>query len=193
MYLGYFDGASRGNPGDAGAGACILDSDGAIIWESYDYLGRKTNNEAEYQALINVLTEAARRGISDIEIRGDSRLVIEQVSKKWKINLPHLRELASRAWEQMEGMRVKLVWIPREKNKIADELSNRAIDSRHERCGTQKAPGTLWTGERRAEVVLGILTGKATLEESAQKYDLPIGMIEKWRETALEAVRKSLE
>lgn len=192
MFLGYFDGASRGNPGDAGAGACILDSDGKIIWESYDYLGKKTNNEAEYQALISVLTEAKKRGISDIEIRGDSRLVIEQVSKKWKINVPHLRELAARAWEQMEGARVKLVWVPREKNKIADELSNRAIDSHTRRAIAGKEPSVLWTGEQKTEMVLDILRGKTSLSEIAQKYDLSVDQVEKWVDTALKAVKKSL-
>ena len=192
MYLGYFDGASRGNPGDAGAGACILDSDGNLIWESHDYLGKKTNNEAEYEALIRVLTEAKKQGISDIEIRGDSRLVIEQVSKKWKINVPHLRELAARAWKEMEGMRVTLVWVPREKNTIADELSNRAIDNFANSSSTEKEANIRWTGEQKTEVVLGILKGKASLSETAQKYDLAVDQLEKWVDTALKAVKKSL-
>ena len=192
MYLGYFDGASRGNPGDAGAGACILDSDGNIIWESHDYLGKKTNNEAEYEALIRVLTEAKKRGITDIEIRGDSRLVIEQVSKKWKINVPHLRELAALAWKEMEGVRVKLVWVPREKNTIADELSNRAIDSRACHNSTKKEASVRWTGEQKTEMVLDILKGKVSFSETAQKYDLAVDQLEKWVDTALKAVKKSL-
>ena len=124
---GFFDGASRGNPGHAGAGACILDG-GEAVWECSEYLGSKTNNEAEYMALIYLLREAKARGLRDIEIHGDSKLVVCQVRREWKINLPHLRELASEAWDLMEGMNVKLAWIPRSENKLADALSNKAID-----------------------------------------------------------------
>jgi len=124
---GFFDGASRGNPGHAGAGACILDG-GEVVWECSEYLGTKTNNEAEYAALIYLLREAKARGLREIEIRGDSKLVVCQVRREWKINLPHLRELASEAWRLMEGMNVKLAWIPRSENKLADVLSNKAID-----------------------------------------------------------------
>lgn len=127
--IGYFDGASRGNPGLAGAGACLIDS-GKIIWKRAIYLGVKTNNEAEYAALLCLLEGAREKSVSEIEIRGDSRLVVSQVGRKWKINFPHLRELASRAWELMDGMDVRLVWVPREENTVADALSNEAIDKR---------------------------------------------------------------
>jgi ribonuclease HI len=127
--IGYFDGASRGNPGEAGAGACLVD-DGEVVWECAEYLGVKTNNEAEYAALLKLLSETRSRGVSEIEIRGDSKLVICQVKREWKINLPHLRALASEAWRLMEGVRATLIWVPREKNKLADALSNRAIDEK---------------------------------------------------------------
>ena len=100
------------------------------VWECSEYLGVRTNNEAEYAALICLLREAKARGLRDIEIRGDSKLVVCQVSREWKINLPHLRELASEAWRLMEGMNVKLTWIPRSGNSVADALSNKAIDDR---------------------------------------------------------------
>ena len=125
---GYFDGASRGNPGHAGAGACILDDGREVIWECSEYLGSRTNNEAEYKALIYLLKEAKARGLREIEIRGDSKLVVCQVRREWKINLPHLRELASEAWRLMEDMNVELAWIPRSENSMADVLSNKAID-----------------------------------------------------------------
>jgi ribonuclease HI len=124
---GYFDGASRGNPGEAGAGACLVDGDGAV-WEAAEYLGVKTNNEAEYAALICLLKEARARGLDGLEIRGDSKLVVSQVKREWKINLPHLRKLAEEAWDLMEGMNVRLSWIPRNENAMADALSNKAID-----------------------------------------------------------------
>jgi ribonuclease HI len=125
---GYFDGASRGNPGDAGAG-CLLIDGGEVIWEKAVYLGKKTNNEAEYNALINLMKEIKRRGIKKARIYGDSKLVISQISRKWKINLPHLRELAREAWSLAESIDIVYEWVPREKNKRADELSNEGIDS----------------------------------------------------------------
>jgi ribonuclease HI len=127
--MGFFDGASRGNPGMAGAGCCILDG-GEVVWKCAKYLGVKTNNEAEYAALIALLAEACSRGMNEIEIRGDSKLVVSQVNREWKINKPHLRLLAKEAWNLMEGMKVRLIWVPREENHLADELSNIAIDER---------------------------------------------------------------
>ena len=126
---GYFDGASRGNPGEAGAGAYLADDAENIVWETARYLGKKTNNEAEYNAVIFLLAAARERGVKKLTVRGDSRLVICQLSRQWKINLPHLRELASRAWLLAEGMDVSWEWVPREKNKRADRLSNEAIDA----------------------------------------------------------------
>ena len=67
--------------------------------------------------------------MKELKVYGDSKLVVCQLSKQWKINLPHLRELAKRAWEISEGMTVRYEWVPRAKNKRADELSNEAIDN----------------------------------------------------------------
>lgn len=125
---GFFDGASRGNPGTAGAGALLVDEGGAVVWETARFLGTKTNNEAEYTALLLLLRAAKERKLTELQIYGDSKLVVSQVSKQWKINLPHLRILAEEAWSLMEGMEVTLEWIPREKNKLADALSNQGID-----------------------------------------------------------------
>ena len=125
--IGYFDGASRGNPGEAGAGALLLDEGENTIWETARYLGKKTNNEAEYNAAILLLTAAKERGVKELKVYGDSKLVVCQLSKQWKINLPHLRELAKRAWEISEGVTVRYEWGRRAKNKRADERSNEAI------------------------------------------------------------------
>ena len=187
----YVDGAIAGNR-HTGVAAVARDERGYCLGWISRQLPRMTNNEAEYEALIRVLTEAKKRGITDIEIRGDSRLVIEQVSKKWKINVPHLRELAALAWKEMEGVRVKLVWVPREKNTTADELSNRAIDSRACHNSTKKEASLRWTGEQKTEMVLDILKGKVSFSETAQKYDLAVDQLEKWVDTALKAVKKSL-
>lgn len=129
---GYFDGASRSNPGEAGAGSLLVDDNGKVIWTKAEYLGTKTNNEAEYTALINLLTEAKARGISQLDVYGDSKLVVSQVTHQWKIKVPHLFDLAYTVWELTQDMRVTYSWVPREQNKMADALSNQAIDGKGE-------------------------------------------------------------
>lgn len=125
---GYFDGASRGNPGKAGAGALMINEDGKVVWEASRFLGEKTNNEAEYMALIMLIKAARDRGIRSLTVFGDSKLVVSQVSRQWKINLPHLRMLAREVWDLAEGIDISYRWIPREENKRADMLSNEGID-----------------------------------------------------------------
>lgn len=125
---GFFDGASRGNPGKAGAGALMINDEGKVAWETSRFLGEKTNNEAEYMALILLLKAAKEHGVRSLRVFGDSKLVVSQVSRQWKINLPHLRLLAQQAWELADGMDISYHWIPREQNKRADILSNEGID-----------------------------------------------------------------
>ena len=125
---GFFDGASRGNPGKAGAGALMINDEGKVVWETSRFLGEKTNNEAEYMALILLLKAAKEHGVRSLRVFGDSKLVVSQVSRQWKINLPHLRLLAQQAWELADGMNIFYHWIPREQNKRADILSNEGID-----------------------------------------------------------------
>lgn len=127
---GYFDGASRSNPGEAGAGSLLVDDSGKVIWTKADYLGAKTNNEAEYTALINLLTEARARGITQLDVYGDSKLVVSQVTHQWKITKLHLFDLAAKVWELADGIKITFTWVPREQNKLADMLSNKAIDSK---------------------------------------------------------------
>ncbi len=125
----YADGAARGNPGPAGAGAVLLGDDGHVLAELAKQLGHATNNVAEYTALILGLEEAKRRGVDDIEVRMDSKLVVEQMNGRWKIKHPNMRRLARRAGELWATFpRRSIVHVPREDNPIADALSNRAID-----------------------------------------------------------------
>ncbi|MGC9373129.1 MAG: ribonuclease HI family protein [Thermovirgaceae bacterium] len=128
MHCGYFDGASRGNPGEAGAGACLVDERGGLIWECMEYLGERTNNEAEYEALIMLLEEIKRRGIRETSVFGDSKLVINQVLGLWKVKEPRLQPLAARARELTSAVGARPRWVPRTENVLADRLSNRAID-----------------------------------------------------------------
>ena len=90
-FIGHFDGAARGNPGPAGAGAVLYDPSGREIWSAARARGNRTNNEAEYLGLIAGMQEARRLGCQSIEIRGDSQLVINQIQSNWKVKADSLR------------------------------------------------------------------------------------------------------
>ncbi|QTX32686.1 ribonuclease HI family protein [Aminithiophilus ramosus] len=127
-FIGHFDGASRGNPGPAGAGAVLYDPSGREIWSAARALGNRTNNEAEYEALILLLAEADRRELKSLIVRGDSQLVVRQMKGEWKIREPRLAELAGRARNGAGAVDVTYQWVPRERNERADALSNEALD-----------------------------------------------------------------
>ncbi|MEV4438452.1 bifunctional RNase H/acid phosphatase [Streptomyces sp. NPDC049577] len=125
------DGGSRGNPGPAGYGAVVLDAvTGEALAEAAEYIGTATNNVAEYKGLIAGL-EAARAidPEAEIQVRMDSKLVVEQMSGRWKIKHPDMKPLAARAASVFPAGRVAYAWIPREKNKHADRLANEAMDA----------------------------------------------------------------
>jgi ribonuclease H / adenosylcobalamin/alpha-ribazole phosphatase len=125
----YADGAARGNPGPAGAGAVLLDEEGNTVAELTLALGRATNNVAEYSALILGLEEARRLGASAIDVRMDSLLVVEQLRGRWRTKHPGLIPLALRARQLLSSFPERQIrHVPREQNLVADALSNRAID-----------------------------------------------------------------
>lgn len=125
------DGGSRGNPGPAGYGAVVLDADsGAVLAERCAGLGVATNNVAEYQGLIAGLRAAIELGGTDVEVRMDSKLVVEQMSGRWKIKHPAMKPLASEAAGLVRQLgSVRFGWIPRERNTRADRLANQAMDA----------------------------------------------------------------
>ncbi|MEV5649440.1 bifunctional RNase H/acid phosphatase [Nocardia sp. NPDC052254] len=124
------DGGSRGNPGPAGYGAVIWDSDRAtVLAERREFLGVTTNNVAEYRGLIAGLAAAAELGARIVEVRMDSKLVVEQMSGRWKVKHAAMIPLAERARQLVAGFdRVGFQWIPREQNSHADRLANEAMD-----------------------------------------------------------------
>jgi ribonuclease HI len=127
----YIDGASRGNPGRAGAGALITNEEGKRMVEMSRYLGQKTNNEAEYWALLLGLREAKRVGGKAIRVFTDSELVERQVKGLYRVKQPHLRSLHKLVLENVEGFSsFEIESIPREQNREADLLANRAIERR---------------------------------------------------------------
>ncbi|WAC93542.1 bifunctional RNase H/acid phosphatase [Mycobacterium sp. Aquia_213] len=125
------DGGSRGNPGPAGYGAVVHTADRAtVLAESKQAIGRATNNVAEYRGLIAGLEDAVKLGASEADVFMDSKLVVEQMSGRWKVKHPDLIELHAQARKlAVRFDRISYTWIPRERNKHADRLANEAMDA----------------------------------------------------------------
>ncbi len=124
----YFDGASRGNPGPAAVGWCLVTSDG-VVAEGGERIGSTTNNRAEYAALIRALEAADEYGFDEVDVRGDAELIVKQVRGEWNANDPGLREKRVRVRELLDRFdRWSLAHVPREINARADELANEALD-----------------------------------------------------------------
>jgi ribonuclease HI len=136
------DGGSRGNPGPAGYGAVVRDAaTGEVLAEVNDFLGHATNNVAEYSGLIAGLRAAATlaRG-ADVDVRMDSKLVVEQMSGRWQIKHPDMRPLAAQARQAAQALgRVTYTWVPRARNAHADRLANEAMDAGSARDATGRA------------------------------------------------------
>jgi len=125
------DGGSRGNPGPAGYGALVRDPDtGAVLAERSEFIGITTNNVAEYSGLIAGLEAAIELGAEAVEVRMDSKLVVEQMAGRWKVKHPNMRPLAQQAQQLARTFAgVSYDWIPRAKNADADRLANLAMDA----------------------------------------------------------------
>lgn len=130
------DGGSRGNPGPAGFGAVVCDAEsGEVLVECSEGIGFATNNVAEYRGLIAGLRAAielagADSSQAEVEVRMDSKLVVEQMSGRWKIKHPAMQPLAREAGGLVGRLGpVRFSWIPRERNKRADRLANLAMDA----------------------------------------------------------------
>src|ERR1035437_5922655 len=126
----YCDGASRGNPGQASAGAVLLDlGTGKIVAEVSERLGVATNNEAEYVALLLALKEAKRLGAQTVSIKADSQLVIRQLIGQYKVKHPEMKRRHAEALALLSGFsRWSASHVPREQNSRADALANAALD-----------------------------------------------------------------
>lgn len=127
----YSDGAARGNPGPAGAGAVVLGESGKVLAAIGRYLGVQTNNVAEYEGLLLGLRHALKHEATELEVLADSQLLIRQLAGVYRVRnagLMPLYEEAKRLLRQFK--KVELRHIPREQNSAADEMSNRAIDEK---------------------------------------------------------------
>ena len=127
----YSDGAARGNPGPAGAGAVLVEPSGQVVDRLGKFLGVQTNNYAEYMGLLLGLKRARELGVKEVEVFADSELMIRQLGGRYQVKSPSLRPLYEEALRLLNDFsRVKLVHVPRDMNTAADEMSNRAIDER---------------------------------------------------------------
>jgi ribonuclease HI len=125
----YSDGAARGNPGPAGAGAVLIDATGAVMARLGRFLGTRTNNVAEYEGLLLGLKHARDLGYREVEVRADSQLLIRQLKGEYAVRHAGLKPLHAEALRLLHAFdRYQLQHVPREENALADEMSNRAID-----------------------------------------------------------------
>lgn len=127
----YTDGASVGNPGDAGCGAVVVDQQGEILAEDYRYLGKSTNNYAEYQGLIMGLKMAQALGAGEVEVRLDSDLLVNQIKGEYKVKSKSLAKLYEKVMDLIGGFDdFRIVHIDRSENKKADRLATLAISTK---------------------------------------------------------------
>jgi len=141
----YTDGASRGNPGPSAIGVAIClppaasakagDANGRVLKEYSKAIGKATNNEAEYQAVIFALKKIkalfGKKKVKDyeIEVKSDSQLLVSQLKGEYKLKEPHIQKLFIQVWNLMTDLgKVDFKYIPREENKLADKLANEALD-----------------------------------------------------------------
>jgi ribonuclease H / adenosylcobalamin/alpha-ribazole phosphatase len=182
------DGGSRGNPGPAGYGSVVWSADHTtVLAESKQAIGRATNNVAEYRGLIAGLEEAAKLGAKDVDVSMDSKLVVEQMSGRWKVKHPDLVTLH----QQAVALATKFdhstyTWIPRAQNSYADRLANEAMDAAAKLPETAASPDEApevspkaaeapaspagWTGARGAPTRLLLLRHGQTELSTQRRY-----------------------
>lgn len=171
------DGGSRGNPGPAGYGAVVWSGDrGSVLAEAKSAIGTATNNVAEYRGLIAGLEAAAQVGASEVEVLMDSKLVVEQMSNRWKVKHPDLVPLNQQARELARRFSsISYAWIARARNGHADRLANEAMDAA---SGSEKPSATTavttnpagWTGAKGAPTRLLLLRHGQTALSVERRY-----------------------
>lgn len=148
--VAHVDGGARGNPGPAAYGVVLEDELGVRIAELSEYLGRQTNNYAEYAALIAALEYAEKHDLRNLRVLSDSELLVRQLTGRYKVRSPELRPL----YERVQNLVRRLDWfdvehVRRERNREADRLVNQALDKQEGRGTRHAAPNFLPTGEPR--------------------------------------------
>jgi ribonuclease HI len=141
--VAHIDGGARGNPGPAGYGVIIEDEVGRPVTELSEYLGRQTNNYAEYSGLLAALSYALKHGFKALKVRSDSELMVKQLNGEYKVSSPTLKELHAQAMKKIDQFDCfEIRHVPREKNREADRLANLAMDRSMPRMVTESGgPG----------------------------------------------------
>jgi ribonuclease HI len=168
MWKAWFDGAADPNPGPAGIGALLRGPKGEKF-EIAEAIGHGTNNEAEYRALIAVLTLAEAQGVQEISVFGDSKLVVNQVAGSWACNAANLQGYCQQARALIgKFKRATIDWVPREKNTEADALSKKAlgITNKPPQWGNQTVLGQMLN-------MTAVAVGKRLNELGLRKDSLP--------------------
>jgi ribonuclease HI len=181
VYTAYIDGASRGNPGPASYAVVLRGPDEKILLELGKYLGRQTNNVAEYYALISALDYAMNQGINSLRVRSDSELLVRQMQGRYKVKSAELKPLYERASKLARSLAYfRIEHVPREQNVDADRLANETLDrtegrTTHDQSSSQITPAPQFTRRSpqailrvRAHYVKGVLV-------PAEPLDLPEG------------------
>jgi len=172
------DGGSRGNPGPAGYGAVVRSADGStVLAETKQAIEFATNNVAEYRALIAGLDDAVKLGATEADVFMDSKLVVEQMSGRWKVKHPDLIELHAEARKLASRLdRISYAWVPRARNSHADRLANEAMDAAAgldapaESGGKQAPSAPGWTGARGTPTRLLLLRHGQTELSVERRY-----------------------
>jgi probable phosphoglycerate mutase len=179
------DGGSRGNPGPAGYGSVVWSADhDTVLAESKQAIGRATNNVAEYRGLIAGLDEAVKLGATEVAVSMDSKLVVEQMSGRWRVKHPDLAALHAQARALASRFdKVSYAWIPRAENSHADRLANEAMDAAAETptagqpvaesvdtAQTEQNSSPGWTGARGAPTRLLLLRHGQTELSVQRRY-----------------------
>ncbi len=128
-HIMYVDGASRGNPGDASIGVSLQNDQGEELSFVSKSIGSTTNNTAEYMALIEGLKLAIEKNITMVEIRSDSQLMVRQLTGQYRVKESHIQALYNEVQDLLPSFeKILFIHIPREQNKRADQLANKALD-----------------------------------------------------------------
>jgi ribonuclease HI len=159
--VAYCDGGSRGNPGPAGFGVYIQDAVGAVLAELSQYLGKHTNNFAEYSALLAALEFAIAKGHGSLRVVSDSELMVKQIKGQYRVNSPELRPLYEEARRRISQLdRFQIQHVLREKNRHADRLANVAMDRGMGRApAAAQAPLPPATAPAKAGMLRGLVKG----------------------------------
>jgi ribonuclease HI len=135
----YTDGGARGNPGPAGYGVQVVAENGAVLAQLSQFLGLKTNNFAEYSALLGALEYALANGVPKLRVVSDSELMVKQIQGRYKVASPDLRPLFDEAKKRIRGLQqFEIQHVLRGKNKEADRLANLAMDRGMGRAANEK-------------------------------------------------------